>query len=136
MGIYLISIWLLGGAIALILARRPSRTSARASRAESISIGLFIVGVATGVTSTVTGEPWTSAFVWTTLAFVNLALATAGWDGSGKLIAGPGFFGTLAALVLIALHSFSSLPVMVAAGLLCLGGALLARSVDRPVAPR
>ncbi|MDE3101576.1 MAG: hypothetical protein KGJ98_05005 [Chloroflexota bacterium] len=128
MGVYLISIWLFGGAITLILARVPTRPGTAAPRANVISVGLFVLGVIAGAMSAVNGEPWASVGVWIALGCVNLALALMGWKGIAKPLAVLGAFATLGALVLIALHAFSSLPVMVAAGVLCLGAALIARS--------
>ena len=133
MGIYLVSIWLLVGGSALITSRRATAPGVRALRAQSIPVAVLVLAVAAGVMSIVTREPNASAFVWITLACVNIALAIAGWDGSAKIIAGLGSFATLAAVGLIALHSFSSLPVMVAGGVMCLGATLLARSA-RPAA--
>jgi hypothetical protein len=133
MGIYLISIWLLIGAIALILTHRMMRTMRRATPVEALSVGLFLIGVVSGIASVVARDPLSSAFVWVTLGFVNCSLATAGWEGSLRVLAALGFFGTVAALVLIAVHSFSSLPVVVAAGVLCLGAALLARSTEETI---
>jgi hypothetical protein len=135
LGIYLISIWLLAGALALIMAHRPQRTMDRTRRVELLAVGLFLLGVISGVASVATRDPWSTVFVWLALGFVNFSLATAGWGKAARILAALGSLGTVAALTLIALGSFSSLPVIAAAGVLCLAAALLARSMDNPVTP-
>ena len=128
MGPYLVSIWLLGGAIALIL-RYPS--GARASRGWSIALGLFMLGILSGALSLLLLEPMSSAFVWIALALVNLALVTVGWRSTAKILASLGALTTIAALFLIAGRSFVSLPMIVAAGVLSLAAALLAGPLTR-----
>ncbi|MDE3097120.1 MAG: hypothetical protein KGK07_14120 [Chloroflexota bacterium] len=135
MGLYLISIWLLVGAVAHILTRRTSRGNRPSRRDDAIPVGLFIVGVASGVVSVASPDPWSSAFVWITLGSVNLSFASAAWDRSPRVLPTLGSAATVVALALIALRSFTGLPVIVAAGVLCLAAALFGRPVDKGSSP-
>jgi len=62
--------------------------------------------------------------LWAMLAIVNASLATLGLANQ-RTLAIVGFAGTLAAVVLIGLRSFGSLPVIVIAAAFCLASALL-----------
>ena len=134
MGIYLVSVWLGGGVLALFLnqwvAHRESPHIAR-----SLPILAFMTAVATGALSLVTPEPWTSAFVWLTLGLVNVTLAVAGIRRSPAVLPGAGLLLTAIALALVLLRSFASLPVIVAAGVICAAAALGTRTAVDPPEP-
>lgn len=61
--------------------------------------------------------------LWAMLAVVNACLATVGLANQ-RALATIGLAGTVGAIILIAVRSFASLPIMVIAAVFCLGAAL------------
>ena len=133
MGIYLVSIWLLVGGSTLMLQRRLRATSSQTVAWNNAPVLLLVVGAVAGALIVFTPDPWASAFVWTTLCLVNLALALSGWHM--RMLAVIGTLVTAAGITLVAIHAWSSLPVMAAAGVLSLGAALIGSSATQR-APR
>lgn len=126
MGIYLIAIWLLVGLATLAIARRqPPSESGPLRQASSAAIPLFVGGVGTGLVSVIVAEPLSSALLWATLGLVNASLASVALARGSRVLPAIGLGLSAIGLVLAALRAMVSLPVIVAAGVICLGAALL-----------
>lgn len=134
MGNYLVASWLAVGLAIAVLQWRLAIVEPRPVH-ERVTVSLLAIATAAGVASALMPQPWSAVFVWLTLACVNAALASVGW--SIRFLSLLGLGATAVAVVLITVRSFSSLPVMFAAGVLCLGAALLAgASATRRIGPR
>ncbi len=69
------------------------------------------------------GESVSSSALWALLGLVNIALAGAGLRRQ-RALASMGLLATVAAITLVILHSFASLPVISVAAILSLAAAL------------
>lgn len=118
----LVAVWLLLDVLFLVLAHRGSD---RLPATVVWGSQLPIVGAA--AVALFAPEPTGFVPLWILLGLVNLALAALGL-GRQALLAVIGALATAAALVLILLHSFLSLPVIAVAAVFCLGAALFPAS--------
>jgi len=127
--------WLVLDLLAVVALLHVIRAGASHKQQAGVVLGLQVAAVAAAGASMVASEPNAASwFTWITIVLVNLAFAVAGFTVGMRLMSMFGVVVTVAAVVLILLHSFASIAVAAVAAVFCVAGALLPRRArERPV---
>lgn len=123
--LFAMSVWLVVGAVLLLRSGRSDAGSGlRVGMRSAAALTLWLLAVASGLVAALASNPPGWTFLMGAVALVNLAVAVIAWRGAARLLAGLGATATVIGLTLAVIGAFSSLPILAAASVLCLGASL------------
>jgi hypothetical protein len=111
-------VWLaVGGGLLLVRGRVHHRLT--------VAFVLWLTGLLCAAVALISPAVTQFNVVMGSIAFVNASIVMPSWDSRFRVTLLLGLAATVAAMILVLLGAFSSLPVMAAAAVVCLGTAVL-----------